>query len=181
MLLTLNVTSSAISLGWFTIPDVDVVCYELQMRPYSMVLKEKSFIRLDDAIEDSGAINTYVIRDLAPRGSYQFRLRYKSEDGWQSWRAGAATEFIDTLDGPPSPPGPPTATLLSASVVAAATGAVRMVRVAVTWPMRANCIDYELQRSVDGGEWRGFAERTGPRPRAEGLLAPAQSHRCVCS
>ena len=104
----LSHTAHEIDLIWQTIPAKEVICFELNMRKYGLILSEDDYkVVANDIPQNINGIE-YSIDGLRPGTDYQFRIRGKiAGEGWQKWEEGIVSNVFRTTDTKPDPPSKP--------------------------------------------------------------------------
>ena len=104
----LEKTPSSLKIIWQTIPALAVICFELQIRVYGLMLSEDMYNKISDKIPQNINGITQMVSGLKPGTEYQFRSRGNLEEGgWQSWSDGLVSTVFKTVETEPDPPTAP--------------------------------------------------------------------------
>ncbi|GMI16544.1 hypothetical protein TrLO_g10801 [Triparma laevis f. longispina] len=141
---------------WQTIPAKTVLCFELQIRKFGLVLSEDDFEIVSDSIPQNIAGITYSIPNLLPGTEYQYRIRGHIQDtGWQKWHEGIVSPVFKTVNTVPDPCTQPydkigasTATTIVLKWESGASNGKAITEYEVWW--KPNTFDWDLLETVKG-------------------------------
>ncbi len=120
---------------WDTTPGLKISRYEVQRRPFSLILKEDQYRTLDDdvAVTLGGRPTRFSVQGLRPGSKHQLRVRSADAAGlWRPWKTALVSEVLQCACTAPDPPSGPRAALSYAGGEPTAPGLDRP-SVALAW------------------------------------------------
>ncbi|GMI14470.1 hypothetical protein TrVE_jg9742 [Triparma verrucosa] len=150
-------TPFSMKIIWQTIPAKTVLCFELQIRKYNLILSEDDFETVADDIPQNIQGITYSISSLRPGTEYQYRVRGNIEGaGWQKWHEGIVSNVFKTVDTVPDPCTQPYDKI----------GASTATSVVLKWesgPSNGKAItEFEVWWKPNASEWSLLSSVKGP-------------------